>query len=119
MQDWDLDDDGIPETLRLGFATPRRWLEDGKVIQVERAPTAFGPVAFTLKSQLSKGEVLAELDLPTRNVPGKILFRVRVPEGWRVKSALVAGKDLAVDGQGTVDLSGLAGRQTMRFTVVK
>ena len=29
VQDWDLDDDGKPETLRLCFATPKRWLGDG------------------------------------------------------------------------------------------
>ena len=33
VQDWDLDDDGKPETLRLAFATPKRWLEDGKVAE--------------------------------------------------------------------------------------
>src|SRR5207249_1602285 len=44
VQDWDTDEDGRPDTLRLLFATPRRWLEDGKTIVVERAPTAFGPV---------------------------------------------------------------------------
>ena len=36
VQDYDLDDDGRAETLRLCFATPRRWLEDGKQIDVER-----------------------------------------------------------------------------------
>src|SRR5204862_6814739 len=30
VQDYDLDDDGRPETLRLRFAAPRPWLEDGK-----------------------------------------------------------------------------------------
>jgi hypothetical protein len=59
VQDWDLDEDGEPETLRLLFATPRRWLEDGKAITVERAPTAFGPVSIKVQSQLSQGEVLA------------------------------------------------------------
>ena len=42
IQDWDLDDDGKPETLRLLDAIPPRWLADGKVIRVEKAPTAFG-----------------------------------------------------------------------------
>ena len=34
------DTSGKPETLRLFFATPKRWLEDGKKIKIERAPTA-------------------------------------------------------------------------------
>jgi hypothetical protein len=33
VQDRDLNDDGRPETLRLLFATPRRWLEDGQTIK--------------------------------------------------------------------------------------
>src|SRR6185436_9413927 len=45
VQEWDLDDDGRPETLRLLFATPRRWLEDGQILKVEHAPTAFGEVS--------------------------------------------------------------------------
>src|SRR5262249_17879982 len=40
VQDWDMDDDGRPETLRLLYATPRRWLEDGASLRVRRAPTA-------------------------------------------------------------------------------
>ena len=30
VQDWDLDEDARPDTLRLLFAAPRRWLADGK-----------------------------------------------------------------------------------------
>ena len=69
VQDWDLDDDGQPETLRLLFATPKRWLEDGKTLTVERAPTAFGPVSVRVQSKLAQGELVADLDLPTRNTP--------------------------------------------------
>ena len=36
VQDYDTNDDGRADTLRLCFATPRRWLEDGKEIVVER-----------------------------------------------------------------------------------
>lgn len=119
VQDWDLDGDGKPETLRLGFATPKRWLEDGKVIKVERAPTAFGPVSLTMKSSLAKGEVLAEVDLPSRNAAGKMLLRARVPDGWRATGAECSGKKLAVDERGTVELTAMAGRQTVRFSVTK
>ena len=56
VQDWDLDDDGKPDTLRLLFATPKRWLEDGETIQVERAPTAFGPVSVRMDSSASRND---------------------------------------------------------------
>jgi hypothetical protein len=115
VQDCDLDDDGQPETLRLLFATPRRWLEDGKVIAVERAPTAFGPVSVRVQSKLAQGELVADLDLPTRNTPKQTLLRVRVPEGWRVTSAKGADQSLHVDNRGTVDVSSLKGKSSVRF----
>ena len=80
VQDWDLDDNGKPDTLRLLFATPKRWLEDGKEIKVERAPTAFGPVSVRVQSKLSQGELIADLDLPTRNPPQQTLLRLRLPD---------------------------------------
>jgi hypothetical protein len=115
VQDWDLNDDGEPETLRLLFATPRRWLEDGKTITVERAPTAFGPVSLRVQSNLTQGEILADLELPARNIPNQTLLRIRVPEGWRVTSAQAADQSLAVDIRGTVDVSSLRGKVRLRF----
>jgi hypothetical protein len=117
VQDWDLDDDGIPETLRLGFATPRAWLEDGKAIRIEGAPTAFGLVSFVIESHLNMGEVIARIQLPARNHPLKTQFRVRVPDGWRVISAKSGKTPVQVDAQGTVDLSELSGTVILRFAV--
>ena len=117
VQDRDLDDDGRPETLRLGFATPRRWLEDGKSIVVERLPTAFGPVGFVLRSRLRQGEVLADLNLPASPSGRKTWLRVRVPEGWQVVSARRGRAPMRVNAEGTVDLSGLSGRLTVRMEV--
>ncbi len=117
VQDWDLDDDGKPETLRLFFATPKRWLEDGKVINVERAPTAFGPVSVRMESRLSQGVVNAEVSLPERNHPKQILLRARVPYGWKVTGAICEGKPLEADSSGTVDLSSRKGRALIAFQV--
>ncbi len=117
IQDCDLDDDGRPETLRLLFATPKRWLEDGKTLKVERAPTAFGPVSVSVQSRLSQGELFAELDLPARNTPKQTLLRLRVPDGWRLTSAKAADQALKVDERGTVDVSSLKGKTTIRFQV--
>jgi len=119
VQDWDLDDDGEPETLRLLFATSPRWLADGARIVVDRAPTAFGPVSVKADSQLSAGRVVLHASLPTRNPAQKTLLRARVPDGWRVTSAKAAGKQLEVDQRGTVDLSGLSGEVAVEFAVSK
>jgi hypothetical protein len=115
IQDCDMDNDGTPETLRLLFATPRRWLEEGKTIQFRRIPTAFGPVSVLVESKLRQHEILAEVDLPPRTA--KTLMRIRVPEEWRVVSAIHGKRSLTVDSQGTVDISSLAGKQSIRFDV--
>jgi hypothetical protein len=117
VQDWDLDDDGRPETLRLLFATPRDWLRDGAEIHVERAPTAFGELSLHVRSKLAAGEVLAELSLPERAPAQKTLLRVRLPAGWRADGAEADGRALARVGDETFDLSGLAGQVAVRVVV--
>ncbi|MHB8897512.1 MAG: hypothetical protein ACYC6Y_02055 [Thermoguttaceae bacterium] len=119
VQDLDTDDDGEPETLRLLFATSRRWLEDGKQIRVERAPTAFGPVSVRAGSHLAAGRVLVDVDLPARNRPKQVLLRARVPEGWRVAAAAVGDASLPVDQRGTVDLGDRQGGVSVEFTVTR
>jgi hypothetical protein len=117
VQDWDLDEDGHPETLRLLFATPRRWLADGSSIQVERAPTAFGPVYIRVESKLRENTVVAEIRLPERDAPKRTLLRIRLPEGWRIVSAQSRNQSLAVDALGTCDISNLRGTAMVVFDV--
>jgi hypothetical protein len=110
VQDLDRDDDGRPDTLRLAFATPRRWLADGGEIKVERAPTAFGEVSYTLNSSLAEGKVSVQVSLPPI-APRKTLLRLRLPGGFRISQARVEGqadaRPLPLDGE-TLDLTGLA-----------
>jgi hypothetical protein len=110
IQDYDTDDDGKPDTLRLCFATPRAWLADGKTIKVTNAPTDFGKISFTIQSNLSKGNVSVDLDLPTRNPPTKILLRLRLPDGAKIADSK--------DGQ-TLDISNLHGHAAMQVKVRK
>jgi len=118
VQDWDLDDDGRADTLRLLFATPKRWLEDGKQIKVERAPTSFGEVSLDVSSRLNAGEVLVDFTPPPR-APKAALLRVRVPDGWKVDSAKAGERVLKTDAAGTADVSALRERATVRFAVRK
>ena len=119
VQDYDLDNNGEPETLRLLFATPRRWLENGKTISVEHAPTSFGEVSIRVKSKLASGEVTARINMPEKNAAKYTLLRIRLPEGWQIKSAQVGSKSLKVDDAGTVDVSNLKGEANIRFKVNK
>ncbi len=118
VQDYDMDDDARPETLRLLFATPRRWLEDGKTIKVERAPTMFGEVSAIVQSNLAQGAVTAELKLPERR-PTRTLLRLRLPDGWRVSGAEANGQKLNVENGETIDVSALRGDVKVRAAVEK
>ncbi|MDI6827863.1 MAG: hypothetical protein QME62_05190, partial [Armatimonadota bacterium] len=118
VQDWDTDDDRRPDTLRLMFATPRRWLEDGKTIKVENAPTAFGDVSVIMTSFLNKGEVIAQVSAPAKP-PEHMLIRCRLPDGWKVVSARVEDRNLAVDETEAVDITGLTGTFTIHFKTAR
>jgi hypothetical protein len=72
-----------------------------------------------MESHLDKKEVVAAMDLPMRNLAEKILLRARVPDGWKVRSAQAGATKLAVARDGTVDITSLVGRQTLRFAVAR
>jgi hypothetical protein len=120
VQDYDLDDDGREETLRLAFATPRRWLEDGKRISVQKAPTTFGEVSYVIESAVKRGRVEARIDLPIARPARTILLRLRLPEGLKIASATAGDRPLTIAADGeTIDLSGLSGRLTLQGQVAR
>jgi hypothetical protein len=119
VQDYDNTDDGKPDTLRLCFATPKRWMEDGKTLKVERAPTMFGPVSINMQSHIAQGNVTADVTLPERNAPEHIYLRARVPDGFKTVSAEADGKTFEADLKGTIELTGLKGKHTVTFKVEK
>lgn len=116
VQDWDLDEDSRPDTLRLLFGAPRRWLEDGKRIRLQKAPTMFGEVSLDVESKLAAGAVDIRVTVPPRPVK-TILLRAPLPDGWQVEGVEVNGKAEALNGGDVVDLSGRTGELNVRFKV--
>jgi hypothetical protein len=116
VQDWDLDEDARPDTLRLMFATPRRWLADGGEIRIEKAPTMFGPVSCHAKSSLDDGYVEVRVVPPPRPVK-TILLRAPVPEGWQVSGAEIEGQAAPLRDDNSIDLSGRTKPTTIKFLV--
>jgi hypothetical protein len=78
--------------LWLARATPRAWLEQGKKISVQHAPTHFGDVAYEIVSNVDAGRIVATITMPTRGPPQAVLLRLRHPKALPIKSVTVNGK---------------------------
>ncbi len=115
VQDWDSDEDGRPDTLRLLYAVPRQWLRDGARLKLERAPTRFGEVSLELESRLSAGHVNVRVTAPPQS-PQHVSLRAPLPAGWKCTRASVDGHALLLQNS-TVDLSGKTGQFTVIFDV--
>ena len=113
IQDWDLDDDGRPETLRLLDAIPPRWLADGAVIEVKKAPTAVGEISFRVESKLKQGELRVSLDLPARPVK-KWQLRLPDPPGCKITRVRLGTTNLDRDAEGRINLPLRAGPLTLQ-----
>lgn len=81
------------DTLLLLQATPRKWLEDGKTIEIERAPTYYGRLSLKIESQTGSNRILAQIDMPDRKRPSELLIRLRHPMGKSFKSVTVNDRD--------------------------
>ena len=105
------DAQGDPAVLRLMPATPQAWLEDGKTISFKGAPTIFGAVSGNIVSHVNDNQIKAEWTLPTRNAPSAIHWRLRLPDGKKIVSVVIDGKDYARfdSATGVIDLTGLTG----------
>jgi len=77
--------------LHLLAAVPDWWLAEGEQIRVERAPTHFGEISFTVRGT-ARG-VRVKLDAPVRQPPGRIVLHL--PESRPLEGS-VQGLDVAV-----------------------
>lgn len=79
------------DTLMIGQAAPREWLQSGKQVEVKNAPTYFGPVSLTIDGQ-SGNELKAIVELSNRNPPKQLLVRLRQPDEKPIRSVTVNGQ---------------------------
>jgi hypothetical protein len=80
------------DTLIVGQAIPRAWLQEGKHVEVKDAPTYFGDVSFNIEGQSSAREITATVELTYRKRINALLVRLRHPNGKPIKSVIVNGK---------------------------
>ena len=84
-------EDPQSETLWLGKATPRKWLEDGKKMSISQAPTRWGRVGYSIESHLSQGNIVANVDLPA-TFTATTKLRLRAAGDAKMKSVTLNGK---------------------------
>ena len=80
------------DELWLAPFVTNHWLKDGMKVSVRNAPTRFGTVSYTIKSNVAKGEIEAVVQLPAECTAKKVVLRLRHPDGKPIRSAIVQGK---------------------------
>jgi hypothetical protein len=77
------DEDHATDTLRLLSMIPRAWLEDGKVIKLEKCRSHFGAFSLDVRSDVSQGRIEATVQLhgPAAHWPKAIALRLPHPSG--------------------------------------
>ena len=74
-------------TLTLLPGIPRRYLESGKVIEVDGMVSYFGPIHFRVQSDLEEGRIEASIECRSGRGPRQVKFRLPHPEGRKAISA--------------------------------
>jgi hypothetical protein len=82
---------GNDELWLAPFVTSH-WMNDGMVVCVKQAPTAFGEVDYTITSYVKKGYIEAEITPPERKKPDTMVIRLRHPEEKKFTSVTVNGQ---------------------------
>lgn len=67
--------------LHLLSGVPRKWLENGKTINIENVSTYFGNASFAVRSRLDENFIEAEVKCDTERKPHNIFFRIPHPDG--------------------------------------
>lgn len=106
------------DSLWLGRATPRAWLEPGKRIAVHNAPTKFGTVSYEMVSGTQSNAIDVTVDLPARRSPKSILLRLRHPQAAPLRAVVLNGAPWSrfEKENETIHLEGLKGRVTLHAT---
>ncbi len=80
------------DELWLAPFVPKHWLQDGQKVAIRNAPTRFGPVSYTITSSIAAGRIDAVVQLPENCSAGKIVLRLRHPDGKPMQSVTIQGQ---------------------------
>jgi hypothetical protein len=82
-----------PRELWICPAIPRKWMHHPAGIAVERAPTYFGPVTFSMRLQ-DGGEATATIEFEGQeSLPDRLVVHIRSLRDRPLQKVTVNGKD--------------------------
>ncbi|MBK7713067.1 MAG: hypothetical protein IPJ37_20605 [Bacteroidales bacterium] len=100
------------QSLALLPGVPRKWLENGKRIEVKNAASYFGPISFTVVSNTDHNNIIATVECNSDRKPTEIKFRIPHPEG-KIPSSVTGGiYDKATE---TVTIKPFSGKADLRL----
>jgi hypothetical protein len=103
------------QTLWLGQSIPRDWLQAGKRIGVDDAPTTFGSVTYSITAN-TNGSMRVELTPPMVIAPRQIVLRLRGPGRQNIAHIESEGGAKVTFSKDMVRLSGLSAPITLKVT---
>jgi hypothetical protein len=69
------------QALNLLSGVPRKWLENGKRIELKNAASYFGPVSFSVESKVANSNIVAKIECNSDRKPAEVRIRIPHPEG--------------------------------------
>ncbi len=70
------------DSLCIGAGMPREWLASGKPVSVTNAPTAFGPISFSLCYDRQSHRLTGSVSVPESCEASQLRVHVRLPLDW-------------------------------------
>ena len=91
-------EDSDEEILYLAKGLPREWVDSGKPISIEQAPTRWGRVSFSLVAKPKVRTVIGQVDLTGTSAPKQIHFKLRLPTQMHLQGVRVNGEPASLGG---------------------
>jgi hypothetical protein len=90
-------EDSDAEILYLAKGVPREWVASGKLIQIQKAPTRWGRVSFSLIKKEDKS-VVGHVELTGATTPKELHFKLRLPAGMSLERVTLNGESAPLAG---------------------
>jgi hypothetical protein len=91
-------EDSDAEILYLAKGVPREWVASGKLIQIQKAPTRWGRVSFSLSTKQQDKSVVGKVELVGTMAPQELHFKLRLPARMVLGRVTVNGETATLGG---------------------